>query len=383
MEKVLERVKNNNSDHYCKRFSTSQHLIKMLFGVISGRNSLRELCGGIVSYWHKISHCKLHYYPKRSTLSDSNKRRNTIVFVEIYGDLVKLYLPELSDSHNQLVIDKKTFAIDSTTISLFQPVFECVGRNPSNGKRKGGVKSHHKLDLQIPVKVYHSDAKQHDSLFIYHQDVMNKNEVAIFDKAYNDYSLFNKWNNEGIFFVTRLKDNAKDILLEEYELNDLTPDEVLRDAKIALKYREGKDEKTVKLRLVSYYDPKTNKSFHFLTNLFEEKPEQIANLYKKRWKVELLFKKIKQNFPLQYFYGESKNAIELQIWITLIELLLISVLKKRLTKSWGFSNLVSLLQKHLFSYVKFEDFFNNVEKFAKDFVKNKDKLDPQMKLFEK
>ena len=93
-------------------------------------------------------------------------------------------------------------------------------------------------------------------------------------------------------------------------------------------------------------------------------------------------KKIKQNFPLQYFYGKSKNAIELKIWITLIALLLISDLKKRLTKSWGFSNLISLLQKHLFSYVKFEDFFNNVEKFAKDFVKNKKKLDPQLDMFE-
>ena len=180
--------------------------------------------------------------------------------------MVKLYLPELSDSQNQLLLDKKTFAIDSTTISLFQPVFECVGRNPSNGKRKGGIKSHHKLDLQagIPVKVYHSNAREHDSLFIHHQDIMKKDEVAVFDKAYNDYSLFNKWNDEGIYFVSRLKDNAKDIFLEEYELSDLTPNEVLRDVKIGLKYKEGKQELTVELRLVSYYNPKTNKSLHFL-----------------------------------------------------------------------------------------------------------------------
>ncbi len=85
-------------------------------------------------------------------------------------------------------------SIDSTTISLFQPIFGCVGRNPSNGKRKGGIKSHQKLDMQagIPVKVYHSDAKEHDSLFIQHQGVANPREVLLFDKAYNNYALFDK-----------------------------------------------------------------------------------------------------------------------------------------------------------------------------------------------
>jgi hypothetical protein len=93
---------------------------------------------------------------------------------------------------------------------------------------------------------------------------MKKDEVAVFDKTYNDYSLFKKRNDEGIYFVTRLKDNAKDIFLEEYELSNLTPNEVLRDVKIGLKYKEGEQELTVELRLVSYYDPKTNKSLHFL-----------------------------------------------------------------------------------------------------------------------
>ena len=100
--------------------------------------------------------------------------------------LFKEYLPSLSDSQKHLVIDKKVFAIDSTTIALFQPIFECMGRNPSNGQRKDGIKSHQKLDLQagIPVKVYHSNAREHDSLFIQHEGVVNKNEIALFDKAY-------------------------------------------------------------------------------------------------------------------------------------------------------------------------------------------------------
>lgn len=193
--------------------------------------------------------------------------------------MVKQYRPDLSDSQKQIVIDKKAYAIDSTTIGLFQPIFECVGRNPSNGKRKGGIKSHHKLDLQagIPVKVYHSHAREHDSLFLQNEDVVHENEIAVFDKAYNNYALFIKWNQQGIYFVTRLKNNAKERLIKEKDLMEDIPNEVLRDAKIALSYKddEGK-EKDVELRLVSYYDPETKKAFYFLTNLLDEKAEQIA-----------------------------------------------------------------------------------------------------------
>ena len=371
--KVNKRAEEKSSDRYCKRFNTFQHLITMIYGVTSGCNSLRELCSGIVSYGDKISHCKLDYSPRRSTLSDANKRRDCKVFELIYQDLVKEYLPSLSDSHKSLIIGKKVYSIDSTTISLFQPIFECVGRKSINGKRKGGIKSHQKLDIQagIPVKVYHSHAKEHDSLFIQHQDVVNKGEVAVFDKAYNNYALFDKWNNEGTYFVTRLKDNAKDTLIEEYDLEPATSDQVLRDVKIALEYEQDGERKQVELRLVSYYHPEKNKVYYFLSNLFDETPDKIALLYKKRWEIELLFKKIKQNFPLQYFYGDNQNAIQIQIWCTLIALLLITFMKRQLTKSWSFSNLVSLLQKHLFTYAKFTDFFNNVDGFAKDFVKNK------------
>ena len=82
-----------------------------------------------------------------------------------------------------------------------------------------------------------------------------------------------------------------------------------------------------------------------------------------------MFKKIKQNFPLQYFYGQNKNAIQIQIWVTLIALLLITVMKKRLKETYAFSNFISLLQKHLFSYVKFTDFFNDMKNFAKEYLK--------------
>lgn len=123
--------------------------------------------------------------------------------------------------------------------------------------------------MGIPVKIYHSHAKEHDSLFIQHEGIVSKNEIAVFDKAYNNYELFDRWNKEDIYFVTRLKNNAKERFIKEYELQESTTDEVLRDAEIVLFYtdKEGVKRK-VTLRLVSYYDPQIDKTFYFLTNLF-------------------------------------------------------------------------------------------------------------------
>ena len=360
---VTQLAKEHKSDHYYKKFNTFQHLITMSYGIISGCNSLREMCSGVISYGNKIAHCKFTNAPKRSTISDANTKRSYKVFESIYYSLVKKYSPDLSDSRTGMISDKKIFAIDSTTFSLFQPIFECVGRKANSGQSKGGVKSHQKLDLQmgIPVKVYNNHAREHDSVFIQNEDFLKENEIGVFDKAYNKYSAFAKWNTQNIFFVTRLKNNAKEELVEEYDLDDATPNEILRDAKIKLKYKEDAIEKEVELRLVSYFDAEKNRCFYFLTNLFDLKPQEVADLYKKRWRVELLFKKIKQNFPLQYFYGESQNAIQIQLWCTLIVLLLVTVMQKALTKKWAFSNLISLMQKHLFTYIKFKDFFDNIE----------------------
>jgi len=124
------------------------------------------------------------------------------------------------------------------------------------------------------------------------------------------------------------------------------------------------------------------KSYRKWYNLFDEPAENIANLYKKRWEIELMFKKIKQNFPLQYFYGQSRNAIQIQIWVTLIALLLMTVMKRKLTETYSFSNFVSLFQKHLFSYVKFTDFFNDMKSFAKKYLEhaNSPKHKQQIKL---
>jgi hypothetical protein len=373
--KISQIVKDLASDRYVKRFSTEQHLIAMLYGVLSGSNSLRELCSGIVSFGEKISHCKLDYAIPRSTFADANKNRDTKVFEKIYYAVVNHIYPSLSDSRSAFSSNYRLYAIDSTTISLFQSIFECVGRNPKAGKRKGGIKSHQKLDIEsgVPVHIWHSDAKKHDSVFIHMDGVMKPNEVAIMDKAYNNYRKFADWTKNGVFFVTRLKENAKEVLVKELDLSDSDSEQVLRDAIVKLKYEENGENNEVELRLVSYYDNDQDRCFYFLTNLMDITATEITNIYKKRWDIELFFKKIKQNFPLTYFYGDNKNAIQIQIWCTLIASLLVSHIQTMLTKKWSFSNLVSIISKHLFSYIKMMDFLNNIELYAKDYMKQRRK----------
>ncbi|HMP31860.1 MAG TPA: IS4 family transposase, partial [Saprospiraceae bacterium] len=309
-DRIRSKAKELQADRYTKKCDTLNHLITMLYGVISGCNSLREVCGGIVSYGNKISHCNLEYAIPRSTLADANKRRSAKVFEEIYEVVLKSILPNLSDSGQKEDNDLKLYAIDSTTISLFQSIFECVGRNPQEGKRKGGIKSHQKLDINtgMPVKIWHSDATKHDSVFIHMEGVMQSKEIAVMDKAYNNYKAFAKWNEGGVYFVTRLKENAKETLVRELDLSDSEPNEVLRDAVISLNYDSEEGEKKLELRLVSYYDTKKDRTFYFLTNILDIKAIEICDIYRKRWTIELFFKKIKQNFPLTYFYGDNRNA---------------------------------------------------------------------------
>lgn len=372
IRKVIER---NKSDRYVKRCDTLQHLITMLYGVISGCNSLREVCGGIVSYGDKIGHCLLDYAIPRSTLANANKRRSPKVFEEIYYEVLNSILPIISDSGSKKDKDLKLYAIDSTTISLFQSIFECVGRNPTEGKRKGGIKSHQKLDVStgMPVKIWNSAASKHDSVFIHMDGVMKAKEIAVMDKAYNNYSAFAKWTASGIYFVTRLKDNAKEKLVRELDLSDSDPDEVLRDAIISLNYVDEEGKKNIELRLVSFYDTEKDKAFYFLTNIIDMKAIEICGIYKQRWAVETFFKKLKQNFPLTYFYGDNKNAIEIQIWCTLIACIMITYIQKILKKKWSFSNLISILQKHLFSYIKMLEFLENIENYAKEYMKTRRK----------
>jgi IS4 transposase len=361
---IEEVVKQKQSDYYYKRFKTRDHLISMLFSVLSNCSSLREVAGAMLGLCGKTKHFQLKHIPRKSTLSDANRKRSNEVFAKIYQKLLAHYKPILSDSRQNYVWMTRIDIIDSTTISLFKDILKCVGRNPISGKRKGGIKVHTLMNMQeqVPRLVWFSSATTHDHEFIKHFK-LNKNRIAVFDKGYNDYALFSTLCENDNFFVTRLKENASFTAVSESDIPNETDTGVLKDEVIQLQVKEKNVViKTITLRRIAYWDNQHKRCFEFLTNLFDMDAGHIALIYKQRWKIELLYKQLKQNFPLKYFLGDNENAIKIQIWCTLIANLLLTVIRKKLKRKWAFSNLVSFCRLHLFNYIHLLKFLENPEK---------------------
>ncbi len=364
-----------NADRYIKRFTTKDHLISMLFGVFAKITSLREVSGAMLGLSGKTKHFQLDSLPYRSTLSDANKRRTSDVFAGIYNDLLKQYHYLFSDSRIKQVINKQIEIFDSTTISLFQDILKCVGRMPANGKRKGGIKMHTviNVDEMVPKMVWFTSAATHDH-YLLEKLRFDPNTIYVFDKGYNDYVAFRRFCDNKTGFVTRVKDNAVYSIEEVLHIDECIHSGVLEDAIIELKVDDNGKSSTLKLRKVTFYDRVLKRKFEFLTNLFEMRPDLIAAIYKLRWQIELLFKQLKQNFPLKYFLGDNENAIKIQIYCALIVNLLLTVVQKQLKRPWSFSNLVSFCRIHLFNYLHLMRFLENPEK---DWLRNQQNLEQQ------
>ena len=360
---IRKEVKKCDSDRYTKRFTTKDHLISMLFCSFSKCTSLREISVAMLGLSGKTSSFQLNHIPKRSTLSDANKKRNVLVFENIYHQLLKQYGGFLSDSRIKDVINKQVKIFDSSTISLFKDIMGCVGRNPKSGKRKGGIKVHTVVNADeiVPSLVWFSEAKTHDHNFL-EKLKCDENTIYVFDKGYNDYRAFEHFTTQKTGFVTRIKDNALYISIEKIDIGERIHNGTLEDEIIEIDVKKGKEISKLRLRKVRFYDRVNKREFEFLTNLFELRADLIAALYKTRWQIELLFKQLKQNFPLKYFLGDNENAIKIQIYCVLIVNLLLAVVKKKLKRSWAFSNLVSFCKIHLFNYINLMRFLENPEK---------------------
>ncbi|HEU0227586.1 MAG TPA: IS4 family transposase [Arachidicoccus soli] len=353
----------HKAEWYVKKFSTYNHLIVMLFTVLEGYHSIREVILGLLANAHKLKHLGLDYLVKRSTLSEANIRRSSKVFEEIYGKLYESHHVVLADSRLNTHELKRLYVLDSTTITLFSAILKGVGRNPKEGRKKGGIKAHTiiKASEHVPCLVRFSAASIHDHNYLSTLYSLPKGSIITFDKGYVDYGEYQRFTEHGIFYVTRLKDNAVYKSIKEFDIPDLTDSRVLRDEKIELLYKQDNDDCVHVARRIAYWDNENQRLFEFITNDFELQPEQIALIYRKRWQIELLFRQLKQNFPLKYFLGDNQNAIEIQIWAAMTANFLLSVIQSKVERKWAFSNLVSVIRQMLMSYISLYKFLENPE----------------------
>lgn len=364
----------HKADRYCKRFDCWHHLSAMLFACYGNCTSLREITTGMRAFEGRLYSAGIQHFPKRATFSDANKRRSAEVFADIYYGLRKHWKAFLPDSHSK---QKNIHIIDSTTISLFQEVFKGSGLSKSNGRRKGGLKVHMALHEHetTPHLVYITEGAAND-MVVLPQLELAQGSIVIMDRGYRNYQKYKEWSEQQITFITRHRPYTYVRLLHDIEVEPQEVEKgVLADEIVQLGHPAKKNRK-VTVRLITFSDATSDRQFEFVTNDFETPPSSIAALYKKRWSIELLFKRLKQNMPLKYFLGDNQNAIKIQIYCALISDLLLQIIQKLVRRKWAFSNVAALVRLHLFNYINLISFLKNPEKCKMTFSV----LDPQLKL---
>lgn len=371
-EKILEISRKYGGERYVKSFDGYTHLLTMLYAVIQRFDSLREIETSMTAEVRKLKHLGIESVPKRSTLSDANARRSEKFFEEVYRELYAAKKGQLSsDSRHNVGKEwmKRLRIIDSTTITLFSnAIFKGVGRHPKTGKKKGGIKVHSVIQANegVPCDVQFTSAATHDS-FMLAPSYYNHKDIVALDRAYINYAKFEELTERGVVYVTKMKKNLKFEVLVDYMYQD--PQGLMQDREQVVVFR--KDGINHVARLITYVDTKKAKSpklVSLLTNDFDMSIETIIDIYRQRWQIELLFKQIKQNFPLRYFYGESENAIKIQIWVTLIANLLLSVLQSSIERRWSFSGLATIVRIVLMYYLNLEKFLNNPDADARNLL---------------
>ncbi len=372
----IERQSNTN--RYTKKFDGYNHLVTLLFSNFANCDSLREVVVGMLSLSNKLTHLGLNYIVRRSTLSDANKRRDSSFFAQIYSHLYSKYAKFLSDSCPKN--EQRLYIMDSTTITLFKQILKGAGRNPKRGKKKGGMKVHTLIasDENIPKLAVMTSAATHDHIMLKKLD-LPEGSFIVFDRGYIDYAVYESFSQKSITYVTKLKKNARHLPILENELPDGTDNAILIDEIVEFSYGEHKAGKH-RARRIAYWDNTNNRVIEYLSNNFALSAQEIIDIYKRRWQIETLFKQLKQSFQLKYFLGDNVNAIECQVWVTMIANLLVSIVKKGVKRVCSFTGVVSLLRLQLMSYISIYDLLEKPEKAWLKLLE-KQKLESNVTLF--
>ena len=331
-------------DRYSKNFSTWDQFVSMLFCQLAQAKSLREISGGLSCCLGKIRHLGMKDAPNKSTLSYANKTRS-------YEFYEALFYATLDYCQNNFPMKKKfrfknkLLSLDSTTISLCLSLFPWAKFRQT----KGAVKVHMLLDHDgyLPVFAVITNGKVHD-VNVAKTMTFPKKSIIAMDRGYIDYKMLSDWTNQDVYFVSRLKSNAKYTIIE----NRVVPKNrnIIKDQVIELLGDQTKKKDPLRLRLVVVDDPENNRTFELLTNHFEFGATTISAIYKDRWQIELFFKALKQNLKIKTFVGTTENALLIQIWTALTAMLILKILKFKSECDWSLSNLVAFLRWNLFTY---------------------------------
>lgn len=340
-------VKKHDAERHARGFTCWTQCVAMLFCQLAHADSLREICNGLACGLGKLVHVGVKNAPNKSTLAYANQHRPAALYEDLFWTLMDRFRSQghLGPRAHKFRFKNKLVSLDSTTISLCLTLFPWAKFR----RAKGGVKAHVLLDHDdyLPSFVLLTVAKVHDSKIL-RLLRLAAGSIIVMDKAYNAYEQFAQWCLQGVFFVTRMKDNAIYEIVEQKSVpknRNIRSDQIIR-----LTGARAQDKCPHLLRRIVVWDKQNEREIVLLTNHLEFGATTLAAIYRERWQIELFFKALKQNLKVKSFVGVTENALRIQIWTALIALLLLKWLHHLSKASWSLSNLASLLRLNLFTY---------------------------------
>ena len=347
---VFLRISNKyNGNRYVKSFTCWNQLAVMMFGQMSNRESLRDLVLATQAHANKAFHLGFGKYASKSTLADANTKRDYRIFEEfayrVMAEAQKCRAVEI------FKLGGKVYAFDSTTIDLCLSVFEWALFR----KKKGGVKIHtlYDIETQIPTFFHITPARLHDTKAM---DAIpyEENSFYIFDRAYNDFGRLFTINSVGAYFVVRGKKNYD---FRPMRWKRRLPSGVLSDA---IGYMDGQltmSKYPEKIRRIIYLDSESDRKFIFFTNALDINSLKVAELYHNRWKIELFFKWLKQHLKIKKFWGETENAVRIQIYTAITTYCMIAIVQKKMSIERSIYEMLQLVSISLTETICLKDLF--------------------------
>lgn len=339
-------VKEHKAERHARGFTSWGQFVAMLFCQLGHAKSLREICGGLASCEGKLRHLGVPQAPPRSTLAYANEHRPWELYQTVFGQLLERcqQVAASGKGKKKFRFKNKLMSIDGSVIDLCATMFDWAKFRQT----KGAVKLHLLLDHEgyLPSFAVITPGKTQE-IKVARQMRFEPGTVVVFDRGYTDYEWFVELTAQGVYFVTRMKDNADYGVLEQRRVPERGP--VRKDEVIFLYKLEGAGVNCY-LRRIEVWNEEKQEVVVFLTNHREFAASTIAAIYRDRWQIELFFKALKQSLKVKTFVGTSANALKTQVWTALIAMLIVKYLQMRATFGWSLSNLVALLRQQMFVY---------------------------------
>lgn len=340
-----------------RRFSCHDQLLCMIFAQVTARSSLRETVSCLRALGSRRYHCGIRATPARSTLAEANERRDSCIFMDTALSMIASTRLELPLDADLKRLNIQAFAIDSTTIDLCLKLFPWAQFR----RRKGGIKAHVMIDLNVGIPVFMrvSHAKVSDVLVL-DQIVFQAGAFYVFDRGYVDFGRFHRIQLAAASFITRAKRKMSYRVCKRLEVAPGGP--IQRDQLVRLRGPKSRKLYPGLLRRIRYSDPETGKKFNFLTNHLTFDALLIALLYRKRWKIELLFKWMKQHLHIKAFFGTTPNAVKTQLWIAVMVYVLFHRLKHRHGLSQTLNEIAQILSVTVTEKTPVKQVFSEIQK---------------------